>query len=166
MITFKDSNTKLDFKTLMMDLQRDKEKAKKYLTNLINSHLPIYKNLEITKPLISIFNFYPLPFDFQTDYLPDHHKILNKNNIYFFVGKPSDRILFANRRLPYSSKDPIPFSFPITINNKTKIIQSNTYYYEVEIINKQFRKSWDNECLSIGYGCPSTHTFAQVGWTE
>jgi uncharacterized coiled-coil DUF342 family protein len=164
MISSKDLND--NFKKCMRILQKDKEKAIIHFINLINKYLPIYKNLEIHKPLLSIFNFYPLPYEFQIDYLPEQHKIIHKNNIYYFMGKPGDRILFANRRLPYIDKDPIPFSFPITLQNKTKIIQSNTFYYEVEIINNRFRLPWENECLSIGYGSPSTNIFSQVGWTE
>ena len=150
--------------TLIRSLNNDKDKIKKYIEKLYLDNNRYIENSIIPNPLTTLFNYYPLPNNLQCDYLHANEKILKKNNYYFYTGNPGDRILFANRRLPYYGKDPIPFSFPIIENNNTHIIQSNIFYFEVKLCDKAFRKPWKNECLSIGFGTPSTYFKGQVGW--
>lgn len=147
-------------------IQNDKKIAEEYLYHLVKNNLPIYKNVDLNNPLRYIFSFYPLPFEFQTDYLTENHQVLNRKNIYYFYGKPGNRLLYANRRLPFFKKDPIPFSYFITNENKTNIIQSNTFYYEVQILEEKFREPWKEECLSIGFGSHLTNIYSHVGWTD
>ena len=155
-------NPKYKLNELLFSLHKDEMKT--YVLDLYNKYIPIYKNMNIEKPLITLVSFYPLPFEFQTDYLNSDNVIIKTNgdNNYKLHGKPGDRILFSNRRLPCYSTDPIPFSFPISENNVTNIIQTNTYYFEVTI-GRRFRKPWENECLGIGYGCPSANYNNQLG---
>lgn len=144
-------------------LKNDKNKDEK-IKNIIIEELPHLTNLILDKPLQTLLCFYPLPYEFQIDYFNDNEKVIKKNNTYFYLGYPGDRILYANKRLPFYNQDPIPFSFPITKNGITKMIQSNIFYYEVTFGDKPFRKPWKNECLSIGFGVPSTPIKSQVGW--
>jgi len=138
----------------------DNNKCK--LKELYEKYNPHLNNLIFEKPCLSLLTFYPLPNGLQ--YSP--HEILEKNGYYFYLGEPADKILFANRRIPYFKTDSIPFSFPITENHKTNIIQSNIFYFEVRLINKRFKKQLKNECLSIGFGTENTMEKSQVGWCE
>jgi hypothetical protein len=158
----------ISYKELLLKIQTNKELGVLYFKNLFNKYYKKFNDIEliIDKPLSSIMGFYPLPDNFNTEILQKHDAVLQKNDIYFYFGEPGDRMLFANRRLPIIGKDPVPFMFPIKKNNNTKIILSNTFYFEVKILNKQFRKGWNNECLSLGYGSTRTSYKAQVGWTE
>jgi len=144
-------------------LKNDKFKDEK-IKKIIMEEFPNLSNLKLDRPLHTLMCLHPLPFEFLVDYFDDTEKIIRKNNNYFYLGHPGDRILFANRRLPFYNEDPIPFSFPITKNGVTKMIQSNIFYYEVTFGDKSFRKPWKNECLSIGYGVLSTPIKCQVGW--
>jgi len=156
-------HNKHNLSTLLIMFQKNNYLIDAYILELFKEYIPIYENINIDKPLISLLSFYPLPFELQIDYFDNEiikHKTKNK---YRLLGSPGDRILFANRRIPMFGMDPIPFSFPITENNITNVIHSNTYYFEVTI-GKKFRKPWLNECLAIGYGCPSVDYNSQLGW--
>ena len=158
---------KNNYKDLMNIILNDKEEATKYFKNLMINQIPIFKEIRVDKPIISILSFFPLPYQLQYDFFKDNKDcVIFKEEFYFFTGNPGDRILFANRRLPYYFEDPIPFSFPITDDKITNIIQSNIYYFEVSLGFKRFRKRWENECLSIGFGTPSINAKSQVGWCE
>jgi hypothetical protein len=151
---------KVLFYIIVMSLT-DNNKCK--LKELYEKYNPHLKNLTFEKPRLSLLTFYPLPYSLQ--YSPD--EILEKNGYYFYLGEPTDKILFANRRIPYFKTDTIPFSFPITEKSgKTNIIQSNIFYFEVRLINKRFKKELKNECLSIGFGTENTIEKSQVGWCE
>ena len=158
----------ISYKELLLKIQTNKELGILYFKILFNKYYKKfnYTELIIEKPLSSIMGFYPLPDNFNIEILQKHDAVLQKDNTYFYCGEPGDRMLFANRRLPVIGKDPVPFMFPINKKNTTKIILSNTFYFEVKILNKQFRKGWNNECLSLGYGSTRTSYKAQVGWTE
>ena len=158
-------NPKHNLNEILFSLQKDKTKIKEYIFDLYKKYIPIYEKLYIEKPLISIVSFYPLPCEFQIDYLNEENESIRTNgkNNYQLHGDSGDRILFGNRRLPMYDIDPIPFSFPITENNITRIIQTSTYYFEVTI-GKRFRKPWANECVAIGYGNPSANYNSQLGW--
>ena len=155
----------MSYNEILQLCQADKNIAHEYFKKLFETHFPNYKKINIDKPLTSIMRFHPLPFEFITDNLPPEHPVINKDNCYFFNGKIGNRMLLGNRKLPVFDQDPIPFIFPITKNNKTNIILSNTFYFEAKIINAQFRKAWNNECLSLGYGSINTNCNNHVGWT-
>ena len=156
----------MSFDILNKTFKNDKDKIQKYIEKLYSIENINIKNPIIINPLTTLFNLYPLPNELQFDYFSENENIIKKNNQYFYMGIPGDRILFANRRLPYYGNDPIPFSFPITESNlnRTNIIQSNIFYFEVKMCDDKFRESWKNECLSIGFGTPSTPIKSQVGW--
>ena len=156
----------LTYKEVLKLCQTNKELATKYIINLYNKYNPIYKNLKIDKPLLSIINFVPLPYKFDISYLDNANKIEEKNNKYIFTGTPGDRILFGNRRLPHYKTDAIPFTIPLTLNNETQLIQSNIFYYEIRLEDEYIRESWNNECLSIGFGTKNINYKGQVGWTQ
>jgi hypothetical protein len=158
----------ISYKELLLKIQTNKELGVLYFKILFNKYFKKFNDDEliIDKPLSSIMGFFPLPDNFNIEILQKHDSILQKDDTYFYFGEPGDRMLFANRRLPVIGKDPVPFMFPIKKKNNTKIILSNTFYFEVKILNKQFRKGWNNECLSLGYGSTKTSYKAQVGWTE
>lgn len=146
--------------------QKDKETGKEYFKKIFNEYFKNYSELEIDKPLNAIMGLYPLPNEFNIDILQKQDRVIRKDDTYFFLGTPGDRILFGNRRLPVVGKDPIPFTFPITQKNKTKVILSNTFYFEIQILNDACRKSWLNQCLSLGFGSINTSYRNQVGWSD
>jgi len=156
----------LNYKELLLVCQKDKELAKKYFKKKFNKFFKNYNELEIEKPLSLIMGFYPLPDEFIIHNLNKEDSVERRKDYYFFTGTPGDRILFGNRRLPIVGEDPVPFMIPITKNKITKPILSNTFYFEIYILNKKFRKAWKNECLSLGFGTSNTYYKNQVGWTQ
>ena len=156
----------LDYNVLVKNFKKDKAIYIDYIKEIFRNNIPFLKNIILEKPLLSLLTFYPLPFDLQIDLLNDNDKVVMKNNYYFFMGDAGDRVLFANRRLPFYGIDPIPFAFPITDYNNTKIVLSDTFYFEITLGDKTFRKPWKNECLSIGFGTSSTPVKGQVGWSS
>ena len=156
----------LPYKEVLKICQTNKELALKYIRDLYEKYNPSYKNLKIEKPLLSMMNFVPLPYNFESSYLDNANKVEKKNNKYYFIGTPGDRILFGNRRLPHYKTDAIPFTIPITLNKETQLIQSNIFYYEITLENEYFREEWDNECLSIGFGTKNINYKSQVGWSQ
>jgi len=156
----------LNYKDLLILCQKDKELGKEYFKKIFNKFLKNYSELIVENPLSLLMGFYPLPNQFNICILNSDDLIEKRGDYYFFAGRPGNRILFGHRRLPVINKDPIPFMFPITKNNKTKPILSDTFYFEVQIQNKQFRKGWHNECLSIGFGSVNTSYKNQVGWSQ
>ena len=155
----------ISYKQTLLLCQSDKIYANDYLQKLFSHHFPNYKELIIENPLLSIMTFYPLPNEFNINILGKPDTVVRKKDYYFFCGIPGDRILFGNRKLPIINKDPIPFLFPIVKDNKTKTIISNTFYFEITLGYERFRKEWQNECISIGYGSIDTSYKNQVGWT-
>ena len=98
-----------------------------YLFNIFfyETNKLIYNNHYIT------FNsFVPLPTNFISDNFNDIK--IEKDFIYLTGNiKNKNRILFADRILPYFTENPIPFSFPINIKGEYEIINSNVFYYEI-----------------------------------
>ena len=156
----------LSYKVLIKHCQTNKEYTINYLLELYNKYNPLFQNIKITKPLLSLMSFVPLPYEFQTEYLGKTDAVKKENNIYTFTGESGDRILFANRRIPSCEQDSVPFTLPIRNNKDIELIQSNIFYYEITILNKILQKQWDSECLSIGFGTSKTLWKNQVGWTE
>jgi hypothetical protein len=120
-------------------------------------------------PYVAYNSFYPLPTHLITDEYVLHNKIVhnvNNDNIYSFYGTPNkNRILFGNRKLPSYDKYPIPFTFPIIINKKIELVNSNVYYYELTIM-ENIRESWLNETISIGYGSVNLPINTNPGWNN
>jgi len=161
----------IKYKDLLLICQKDKEIAKEYFKKIFNKIFINYSDLEIEKPLSLIMGTYPLPNEFNIAILKNQDSFEKRKDYYFFTGTPGDRILFSTRRLPIVGNDPVPFMFPITKTigptiKITKPILSNTFYFEIYIVSKQFRKGWNNECISLGFGTVCTNYKNQVGWTE
>ena len=159
-------DNQISYKELLRICQTNKDLAKKYITDLYERYNPIYNKLNVVKPLLCLLSFVPLPYDFDISYLSEKDQIKKLNNIYTFLGQPGDRIMYGNRRLPNYRMDSIPFTIPITIDDEVNLIQSNVFYYEVTILNTSIRKSWNNECISIGFGTKKTPYKSHVGWTK
>ncbi len=145
--------------------QTNKELSKQWMNHLFKKYMPHIEKIEVERPLISIMGFTPLPFFFQTDYLTELDKVNKEYQNYYFMGNPGDRIMFANRRVPSYSNDAIPFTFPYKKKNTSKLLQSNIFYFEIELLKNNHREPWDKECLSIGYGTEKTIYKNQVGWS-
>lgn len=158
--------SEITFKELLRICQTNKDLAKKYITKLYHQHNPIYENIKVNKPLLSLISFVPLPYEFQTEYLSKNDTVNKSNNIYSFLGEPGNRILYANRRVPSCDKDAVPFTIPITTDDTTELIQSNVFYYEVTILPAHIREPFNNQCVSIGFGTNRTPYLNHVGWTE
>ena len=161
----------IKYKDLLLICQKDKEIAKEYFKKIFNKVFNNYCDLQIEKPLSLIMGTYPLPNEFNISILKNQDAFEKRKDYYFFTGTPGDRILFSTRRLPIVGSDPVPFMFPITktigpTEKITKPILSNTFYFEIFIYGKQFRKGWANECLSLGFGTVCTNYKNQVGWTD
>jgi len=158
--------SELSYKEMLNLCQTNKDLSIKWLTHLFKKYMPNIEKITIERPLISIMGFTPLPYSFQTNYFADVDKVVVENKCYKFIGQPGDRIMFANRRVPFQDCDAIPFTFPIKKKNNIKLYQSNIFYFEVELLKNNHRESWDKECLSIGYGTEKTIYKNQVGWTK
>jgi len=158
--------SEITFKELLRICQTNKDLAKKYITKLYHQYNPIYENIKVNKPLLSLISFAPLPYEFQTEYLSKNDTVNKSNNIYSFLGEPGNRILYANRRVPSCDKDAVPFTIPITTDDTTELIQSNVFYYEVTILPAHIREPFNNQCVSIGFGTNRTPYLNHVGWTE
>ena len=159
-------DNQISYKELLRICQTNKELAKKYILDLYERYNPIYDKINVSKPLLCLLSFVPLPYEFDTSYLSERDQINKLNNIYTFLGEPGDRIMYANRRIPNFENDSIPFTIPIRIEGEINLIQSNVFYYEVTILNITIRKAWNNECISVGFGTKNTPYKNHVGWTK
>lgn len=149
----------------LSDKNVNKKMYEDYLKYLLEKYYNINDNIINNNPFLHFSCFYPLPNSLEISFYENEDKIIQENNIYEFIGIPSNnRILFANRLLPNSNTDPIPFTLPIKINQNTvELINSNCFYYEITI-NQRMRESWDNEIISIGYGSITTPIRCNPGW--
>lgn len=124
----------------------------KYLLSLFYDYKKDYEII-INNHYITYKCFYPLP----TKLIVEEN---NNNNIYSFEGNElKNKILFADRFLPLCGSHPIPFTFPIINGNKLELLNSNVYYYEVTILEK-------NEVLYIGFGSILLPTNSIPGWID
>lgn len=160
----------IKFNEIIANAKINKNFTLKYLTTLFyDNYIDLKYNIKCSCPLLSIHNFIPLPNRFLLDekYVNDN-KVVKNNNTYSFYGIKGNRILFSNKILPYSTNKmqfPIPFSFPIITNNIMEICQSNIFYYEITIENvKNIPESWDDECISIGFGTREIPFESHTGW--
>jgi hypothetical protein len=79
-----------------------------------------------------------------------------RNNIYSYIGNKNELVcLFSDKPLPFYNLNPIPFTFPVKIRNNIELLNSNVFYYEVELLERH-RDSWDSENIVIGYGTISS----------
>ena len=151
----------------LSDKNVNKNMYENYLKYLLEKYCNVNLNNNIinNNPFLNFSCFYPLPNSLEVSHYEDADKINQDNNLYEFVGTPTnDRIIFANRLLPNVNTDPIPFTFPLKINENTiELINTNCFYYEITI-DKRIRDQWDNETLSIGYGSITTPINCNPGW--
>ncbi len=186
----------LQFNQIINETKNDKSFPLKYLIKLFNYHndnliLPV----KCTNPLTAIKCFVPLPSRLLLSELySGDDKIIKNNNEYQFHGKPGNRVIFADKILPfnYDSKlntnlenvensddndcslsniqkniSPIPFSFPLYNDlDEIEILQSNVYYYELTIESTQNieNNGWYNECISIGFANKNIPFDSHIGW--
>jgi hypothetical protein len=126
-----------------------------YLKYLIDTfyNFDKYNNLISDNFLISLNSFHPLPISFITDFIDLSSIIIKENNnTILFIGKENEPIiLFGDRPLPIYNINPIPFTFPIINDNNILLLNSNVYYYEIEMLEKH-RNPWSIENIVIGYG--------------
>lgn len=121
------------------------------------------------RPLLAMQCHIPLPTEFiVSSFHINENLIIKNNNIYQFKGSAGNRIIIADKCVPYSlfNDIPIPFSFPIVCKaQNTEIIQSNIYYYEVTITNnKNINNIWESQCISVGFATNDTPVNSHVGW--
>ena len=123
------------------------------------------------------YHIIPLPLNLiQLDYqkfpnipsLKKENEIMVDNNSLYFFGSDQggNRIVMADIPIgEYKKYSRIPFVFPIKFNNNHILKLSNIYYYEITVDSNPFRESWDDECISIGFGKRDYPLFGyQVGW--
>ena len=156
-----DIDFKITFENLLTIFKTDIKLAKKILV----TKFKYYNNILLKSPLLSdLFLFVPLVNSFNTMiFKEDIKKFCNQ---YSFHGKPGNRILIGNIILPHPEISPIPFKFVYKYNDKIYNKNSNIFYYEIEVCKKDFRESWDNKTISIGFGSYDVPLFNnQVGWS-
>jgi len=130
-----------------------------FLVKKINKIDISKNNLSLTNYL----NFTTLPTKILITHLYNSIKIID--NKYYLIGRKGDRILPGDRYLPHFSMNSIPFTFGYIKNNKYNLINSNIYYFEIDIDNKHHRIKWNNECISIGFSIHNYIMFNKpVGW--
>ena len=160
----------LPFEKIIGETKNNKLFSQNYLQELYNYNMEALLPIKSNSPLTSIKCFYPLPSRLLlTEIYTNNDKIIKNKNEYHFHGIPGNRIIFADKKLPFISdklKYPIPFSFPVPNQNEIEILTSNVYYYEVKILDKQNLSAWLGECVSIGFGNKNTHLNTHVGWTN
>ena len=145
-----------------------------YLKYLINH----YNNIKINKNKVKnclnlIYCFTPLPTKFRVFHLIGlkNHTVSNILDKYFYEGDVtgSDRIITGDKIVPYYKYSPIPFTYSyLKPNNERFLGLSYKYYFEVTIDEETHRDSWEDECISIGFGPKNSNlTFIekQVGWS-
>ena len=115
--------------------------------------------------ILALLFFHPLPTIFITkDYINDNLIIEEPDNILVFKGKEKkNRIIFGNRNLSEYGSNPIPFTFPIKIKDKYELLNSNLFYYEIEILERH-RKPWKEETIGIGFGNINLYYITNPGW--
>jgi hypothetical protein len=120
------------------------------------------KELIYNNHYITFSSFTPLPTKFLLDCFKD---IYIDDEFIYITSNVTDknRIIFADRILPFASENPVPFSFPIKTNNSYELINSNVFYYEITI-KEQVIQSWINEALVIGYGSVYANKISNPGW--
>ncbi len=171
----------LQFSQIISETKSDKKFALKYLIKLFNYYndnltLPV----NCSNPLTAIRCFAPLPTRLLlSEIYQNEHKIIKNNNEYQFHGKPGNRVVFADKILPFKYNDenqlsnlPIPFSFPLYENNEIEILLSNVFYYELTVCqtvniqnnNWDNTSGWFNECISIGFANKNTPFKTHIGW--
>ena len=160
----------LCFEIIVQETQKNKNFSQKYLQTLYDYNMNFTSPVKSSGPLTSIKCFYPLPSRLLLSELyTENNKILKYKNEYQFYGEHGNRIIFADKILPFinnKSKYPIPFSFPIPSESDVEILLSNVYYYEVTLLNKQNINSYTGECISIGFGHKYTNFSNHVGWSN
>ena len=162
----------LSFNQIIANTRNNRQFPTKYLTDLFNYvndnlNLPI----KCDNPLTAIKCFIPLPSRLLLSELyTNSNSIIKINNEYQFHGLPGNRIIFSDKILPFQTNDikmPIPFSFPIYDDEHIDIVLSNVFYYELTIDNKKnISATWDQECISIGFGHKYSKFNSHVGWYD
>jgi hypothetical protein len=144
----------------------NKNLYEQYIKFLINQFYNFNKkyNVVINNLYLTYKSFYPLPTTLVTEDYTLDNKIAKVDNTYYLEGKPGIiRILFADRFIPHNDTDPIPFTFPVIINNQIELLNSCVYYYEVTILENML-EPWSNETISIGYGTTDIPINTNPGW--
>jgi hypothetical protein len=148
------------------NLFNNNELLKKYLNYLFFCFFDISCNIISSNYILSLKCFHPLPTKFLILSFDINDKISAIDNILEFNGKPNgNRIMMGNRILPHNIFNPIPFTFPIYSRNEVKLVNSNIFYYEIEILEPT-RNSWENQTIVIGYGSIKSKVNTNPGWYQ
>jgi hypothetical protein len=125
--------------------------------NFTNYNIIINKNI-----FFNYLSFYPLPTKLITKY---YNNVINiEHNIYSLINGNYNKLLYADRILPYITKSPIPFVLPIINNNNNiELIDSNVYYYELTLLENML-EPWEKQNIIIGYGPINTPIDSCLGW--
>ena len=131
------------------------------ICNFINDLYEKYKlsNLLNVK-FIDIISYTQLPSyflleEYNINKIPNNKnnkKIIFHENTYIHNGISFHDIICANINIPYYKESFIPFTFPYTYNNKSYLINSNVYYYEITVDTNIICDEWPDMNISIGYG--------------
>ena len=143
---------------------------KKYLSlyNILNKEIIIhnfindlYEKYKLSNLLnvkfIDIISYTQLPSyflleEYNIKKIPNNKKIIFHENTYIHQGISLHDIICANINIPYYKESFIPFTFPYTYNNKSYLINSNVYYYEITVDTNIICEEWPDMNISIGYG--------------
>ncbi len=145
------------------------------LLNKLNSK-KIKKDLNITFKQLYYFTI-QLPSTFLTLDYSMFNSLPNFNNNQFELNQRIeiiDKCIYFKGELiggdrTITSNKPILntiFNFPIVDDNNIFLTLSNTYYFEITVGNLPHRQSWENECISIGFGNKYFPLIgSQLGWS-
>jgi hypothetical protein len=140
-----------------MEIRKElKEKLiKKYLKN-DNSEI----KLKIPNLLGKLISLQSYPSRLNNFSIGIENLVICKNGHYAFTGtkKGGNRLLISN--YPCFKKGQ---EFTLQMNGN-QLNFSHQFYFEIIISNGYFRPSWQNMCISIGFGENCSRFDTQVGW--
>ncbi len=142
------------FEKILNETKKDKKFSNNYLSDMYGYNMGFTSLIKTNGALTAIKCFYPLPTRFLlSEIYSGINKIVKIKNEYQFHGISGNRIIFADKKLPFISdklKYPIPFSFPVhnnSNNHEVEILISNVYYYEVTLLKTQNKSPWYGETI-------------------
>ena len=157
--------------------QKNYYSYKNLIINKIKSFFPLdnSKKFKLNNNILTPNYYYflrRLPAELKECYFLDNdeHIVSIKNNKICFHGSftGSDRIIFLDYHIPRIYWES-PFIFPVLRNNIYNFYLSNIYYFEIKVDSINFRESWQDECIGIGF-CNRKYNLSslgyQVGWIK
>jgi hypothetical protein len=142
------------FETLLKDIRSNKYLLNDYVNNLILEYYNIHDLKVLTVSIHHLLQFIPLPTKFVVQ---DDDEIVYNNSTHTYEFNTSSRInnIITDKILPGIDINlPLPFTFPVVINNKLDLFSSNVYYYEIKITELDTAVEYTdtiNNVISIGF---------------